>query len=297
MKSFQELIERVKSKGPYTIAVAAADDKEVLGAVKLAVELGFVNPILTGDSKKIESIIQDLGMKDCRIVHQPEPEGAAKKAVELVKQGEAQVLVKGMVNTSVYMRAILDREKGLRAGGLLSLLAVYELPGYHKLIFGSDSGINTAPKLEQKKEILYNALTAMRSMGIERPRAALLAANEMVDERIPATADAAELMKLTKTGAFPPSIIEGPLSLDAAFDPHAAEHKGIDSQISGDVDFLLFPNIESGNVLGKSWLHFNKAKWAGIVLGALKPVVLGSRSDTPEIKLNSIAMGCLSAGF
>lgn len=295
MKSFKEVIEEVKTKEPFTVAVAAADDCEVLGAVHMAMELGFVKPILVGDSEKIQKLQKDIGMKECTIVSEPDAQKAAEKAVALVKDKQAQVLVKGMVNTSVYMRAILNRENGLRTGRLISLLAVYEMSCYHKLIFGTDSGINPAPTLEQKQEILYNALEAMQQMGIHNPKVALLAANEMVDPKISATADAAELVKRAENGAFPKAIIEGPMSFDVTFDAHAAEHKGIVSKVSGDPDLLLFPNIESGNMLGKSWLLFNNAKWAGIVLGASAPVVLGSRSDTPEIKLNSIALGCLAA--
>ena len=297
MKNFKELIDKVKSQGPFTIAVAAADDKEVLGAVKLAMDLGFVNPVLVGDEVKIKEIISELNMDagKCQIVHDSDAASAAAKAVSIVKSGEAHVLVKGMVNTSVYMRAILNRDNGLRTGRLISLTAVYEMPCYHKLIFGTDSGINTAPNLEQKKDILTNALLAMESMGFQNPKVAVLAANEMVDPKIPATSDAAALVEMAKEGAFPPCIIEGPLSFDIAFDAHAAAHKGIESKVSGDPDLLVFPNIESGNMLGKSWLQFNQAKWAGIVLGASSPVVLGSRSDTPEIKLNSIALGCLAA--
>ncbi len=297
MKSFKDLIEQVKSHDPFTIAVAAASDKEVLGAVKLAMDLGFVKPILVGDENKIHEIMDELQMKKekCQIIHEADAADAAAKAVSIVKKQEAQVLVKGMVNTSVYMRAILNRENGLRTGRLISLMAVYEMPCYHKLIFGTDSGINTAPNLEQKKDILTNALLAMESMGFQNPKVAVLAANEMVDPKIPATSDAAALVEMAKEGAFPSCIIEGPLSFDIAFDAHAAAHKGIESRVSGDPDLLVFPNIESGNMLGKSWLAFNQAQWAGIVLGASSPVVLGSRSDTPQIKLNSIALGCLAA--
>lgn len=295
MKNFSELIDKVKSKNPFTIAVAAADDTDVLGAVKMAQDLGFVKPILVGDKEKINTIMDQLEMDGCMVIHNPDSASASAQAVSIVKSGEAQVLVKGMVNTSVYMKAILNRENGLRTGRLISLTAVYEMPCYHKLIFGTDSGINTAPNLEQKVDILNNALLAMAGMGIHNPKVALLAANEMVDPKIPATADAAALVQMAQEGIFPPAIIEGPLSLDIAFDAHAAAHKGITSKVSGDPDLLLFPNIEGGNLLGKSWLQFNQAKWAGIVLGASSPVVLGSRSDTPEIKLNSIALGCLAA--
>lgn len=295
LKSFNEAIEKVKEVGPYTVSVAAAEDEELLKAVKKAVDIGFIKPILVGNEEKIKEITQKIGLDNCQIVHSPTPEEAALDAVKLVRNGEAQVLMKGLVNTAVYMRAVLNRDYGLRTGRLISLMAVYELPGYHKLLYCTDSGINTAPNLEQKKDILINALEAMKGIGFDNPKVAALAANEMVDEKIQATVDAAGLVEMRKNDEIPSCIIEGPIAFDVAFDKHAAEHKGIDSQISGDVDLLVFPNIETGNVLGKSWLHFNKAKWAGIVLGASNPVILGSRSDTAEIKINSIALACLAS--
>ena len=203
--------------------------------------------------------------------------------------------MKGIVNTAVYMRGVLNKEYGLRTGNLLSLLAVYELPQYHKLIYCSDSGINVAPDLEQKKVIMRSALNAMKNLGFENPNVATLTANEMVDPKVISTVDAVALVEMVKKGELPPCTAEGPIAFDVAFDKHAAEHKGIDSKIAGEVDLLIFPNIEAGNIMGKSWLQFNGAKWAGIVLGAAAPVILGSRSDTPEIKINSIALACLAA--
>lgn len=295
LKKFEEVIEKVKEVGPYTVSVAAAEDEELLKAVKKAVDIGFIKPILVGNEEKIKKIIKKVGLEDYQIVNSPTTEESALEAVKIVKSGRAQVLMKGLVNTSVYMRAVLNREFGLRTGRLISLMAVYELPRYHKLLYCTDSGINTAPNISQKKDILTNALVAMKGIGLEKPKVAALAANEMVDAKIQATVDAAVLVEMVENNEIPNCIIEGPIAFDVAFDKHAAEHKGIDSKISGDVDLLVFPNIETGNVLGKSWLHFNKAKWAGIVLGASNPIILGSRSDTAEIKINSIALACLAS--
>lgn len=296
MKNFSEVIEKVKSVDPYIISVAAAEDMELLKAVKVASDMGFVKPILVGDEVKIKEITTEIGLNPLKIVGADSPEDAAAKAVKLVKDGEAEVLMKGLINTSVYMRAILNRENGLRTGRLISLLAVYELPGYHKLLFCTDSGINVAPNTSQKKDILNNSLLAMQGMGISTPKVAALTANEMVDEKIQSTVDAKALVDAVAAGELEACTIEGPIAFDVAFSKHNAEHKGIDSKIAGDVDMLVFPNIETGNALGKSWLHFNQAKWAGIVLGASAPVILGSRSDTQEIKINSIALGCLASG-
>lgn len=295
IKDFKELIEVVKKLDPFTVSVAVAEDEAVMTAVRDAAKIGFIFPILVGDQAKIDKIALKIGFDNYRVVHCEDSDVAVRKAVELVRNKEADVLMKGLVNTSVYMRAILDKEVGLRTGRLLSLLAVYELPMYHKLLYCTDSGINVAPNLNQKKEMLYNALTAMKRIGVENPKAAFLTANEMVDPKIPSTTDAAALVEAVSSGELPSCIAEGPIAFDVAFDKHAAEHKGIDSKVAGDVDLLLFPNIEAGNVLGKSWLTLDHAKWAGIVLGAAAPVILGSRSDTPEIKINSIALACLAS--
>lgn len=295
LKDFYDLIQRVKEIERSTVAVAAADDEEVLKAVKMATDLGFIDSILVGNKKNIEEIARRIELDNYEIVDIDNPEDAALEAVKLVKADKAKVLMKGLVNTSVYMRAVLNREHGLRTGRLLSLLAVYELPEYHKLLYCTDSGVNVSPNLEQKKDILTNALLALQGMGLNNPKVAALAANEIVDPKIQSTVDANGLVEMVNSGEIPQCIIEGPIAFDVAFDPHAAKHKGIESRISGDVDILVFPNMETGNALGKSWLHFNKAKWAGIILGASNPVVLGSRSDTAEIKVNSIALACLAS--
>ncbi len=295
MKSFLSVIEKAQKMGPFTISVAGAEDYSLLMALKDAQDLGFVNPVLVGDSNQIESLSTEIGLRPLDIINSKSPEDSGAIAVSLVKNGSCDILMKGMINTSIYMRAILNKEHGLRTNQLISLLAAYEIPEYHKLLFCTDSGINVAPNLEQKKDIVNNALSAMQSLGIQRPKVAVLTANEMVDAKVQSTVDAKALVDMATIGQVMPCIIEGPISFDIAFSPKAAEHKGINSNISGDCDLLVFPNIETGNALGKSWLHFNKAKWAGIVLGASKPVILGSRSDTNEIKINSIALGCLAS--
>ncbi|WP_343347310.1 bifunctional enoyl-CoA hydratase/phosphate acetyltransferase [Terrisporobacter petrolearius] len=295
IRNFDDLLNQAKSIERVTISVAAAEDEAVLKAIKNAVDLGFVKPILVGDKNKIDLIARNICLEGYEVVNCDSPEESVKKAVELVKTKKAKVLMKGLVNTSTYLRAILNKEDGLRAGRLLSLLAVYELPQYHKLLYCTDSGINVAPCLKQKKDIMTNALLSMSSMGIKNPKTAILTANEMVDPKVQSTMDAFELVKMARGGEIPQCIAEGPIAFDVAFDEQAAKHKGIDSKIAGNVDLLVFPNIETGNALGKSWLRFNNAKWAGIVLGATNPIILGSRSDTAEIKVNSIALACLAS--
>ncbi len=294
IQSFERL--EVLAKGSKVrVAVAGANDLTVLKALKKAVDNSFIKCLLFGDKKKIENACKIVELSNYELAHCETPEETVKKAVLCVRNKEADLLMKGMVNTSIYMKGVLNKEYGLRTDRLISLLAVFELPMYHKLIFGTDSGINVSPSFEQKKEILINSLEALIKMGIEEPKVALLAANEMVNPKIPASIDAANLVELHKSGFFPKCIMEGPLSFDIAFDKKAAEHKGFDSKVSGDLDLILFPNIETGNILSKSWLYFNDAKWAGLVLGASRPVILGSRSDTLEIKYNSILLGCLAS--
>ncbi len=294
-RNFDEIVAEASQKGPFKVCVAAAGDHELLMAVKNAADLGFVKPVLVGDAKEIEKIASEIGLEQYELTAADSPEKAVEIAVGLVRNGEADILMKGLVNTSVFMRGVLNRDNGLRTGRLISLVAVYELEGYHKLLYCTDSGINTNPDAAAKKVILQNALDALRGMGIEKPKVAALAANEMVDPKIIATMDAKALVEAVEAGEISQCIIEGPIAFDVAFSKEAASHKGIQSQVSGDADLLVFPNIETGNVLGKSWLHFNHAKWAGIVLGAAKPVILGSRSDTAEIKINSIALACLAS--
>jgi len=294
-KNFEQIMQEAVKTGPYKVCVAAAGDKEVLKAVKAAQDLGFIEPVLVGVEETIHTYAKEIGMDQYQVHHVETPEEAAKKAVDIVGSGEGDILMKGLVNTSVYMRAVLNKETGLRAGQLISMMAVYEIPGYHKLLYATDSGINTAPNLKEKAVILESALGAMKSMGIENPKVAALAANEMVNPKMQATVDAQGLVNAVEVGLLPKCVIEGPIAFDVAFSNEAAEHKGIQSQVAGDVDLLVFPNIETGNVLGKSWLHFNNAKWAGIVLGASKPIILGSRSDTADIKINSIALACLAS--
>ncbi|WP_297717133.1 phosphate acyltransferase [Intestinimonas sp.] len=298
LKNFDEVLEKVRSIEPFTVSVAAAEDEELLRAVKAAADLGFVRPVLTGDPKAVGGICDAIGLKPLDILEAHGEEEAVAVAVKAVREGGAQVLMKGLVNTSIYMRGILNKEHGLRTGRLLSMMAVYEAPGYHKLVYCSDSGINVAPDLEQKKDILKNILLAVKSIGVENPRVAALTANEMLDPKIQSTVDAAGLVEYVRGGGLGPElpcIIEGPIAFDVAFDPHAAAHKKIDSKITGETDVVIFPNMEAGNIMGKSWIHLCKCRWAGIVLGATHPVILGSRADTPEIKLNSIALACLAA--
>jgi len=293
---YAEMRARAASIGPVPVSVAAAADRGVVRAVKIAVEMGMIQPILVGEEAKIRALLEEERVPgDIRVVDSPDAPSAALAAVERVRRGEARVLVKGQVNTSDFMRAVLDREVGLRTGKLVCGLAVFEIPGEKKLVFQADGGVNVAPGLSEKRQILLESLEAMARFGISCPKVAILTANEQVNPKVPATVDAAELVRMSREEGFPPCVVEGPIAMDVALDPEMARRKGLHSEVSGDVDLYLMPNIESGNIMGKLLVHYVKAKMAGIVLGVSAPVVLTSRGESPEGKVNSIALACLAA--
>ena len=294
LRNFDELCALAQVRGPIRVAVAAAQDAEVIAAIQAGIEAGLIDAILVGDQAAIGPMAEAAGISaQARIVHEPDMAKASLVAAGLVHDGEAQVLMKGLVNSSVFLRAALDPERGLRTGRQLSHLAAMEIPGEKKLAFFTDGGMNIAPGLEEKKLILGNALEALARMGVETPRVAVLCANEQVNPKMPATVDAQGLVQAWEAGAFGDCIVEGPIAMDVALSPAAARHKGIQSRVSGDVDLFLAPNIEAGNMITKVLLHFAAAKFAGVVLGASHPIVLVSRADTAEAKFNAIAMAAL----
>jgi phosphate butyryltransferase len=295
-QNFEQVVKAARELGRVTVAVAAAQDAEVIEAIKLAGELGLVNAILVGDAESIRPMAQSVGLPaETRIIHEPDVDQAALKAVELVHNGEAQVLLKGLINSSNFLRAALNPERGLRSGRILSHLAVFEIPGEKKLAFHVDGGMNIAPTLIEKKEILISAVEALHKMGIEKPNVAALTANELVNPKMPATLDAKSLVEMWQAGEFPSCVVEGPIAMDVAASSAAAHHKGISSQIAGNVDIFLVPDIEAGNMVGKTLVCYAKAKMAGVILGATHPIVLVSRSDNAESKVNSLALACLLA--
>ena len=296
-KNYGEVVAKAKKLGPFTISVAVAQDREVLEAVKMAQDFGLANAILVGDAALIRPLMAEIGLSpDTPVVDEKDIPKAALSAVSLVQQGKAQILMKGLVNSSDFLRAVLDKEVGLRTGRLLSHLAVFEIPGQEKLLFVTDGGMNIAPSLQEKKDLLISAMMALNSMGISIPYVAVLTANEQVSSKMPATVDAQALVKMSEAGELPQGIIEGPIAFDVAVNPEAAKHKGIASKVSGKVDLILTPNIETGNAIGKVLIFYVKAKMAGLVLGATNPIVMTSRAETAEGKLNSIALACLAYG-
>ena len=297
LHSFKELIEEAKKNRRVTLSVAAAEDIEVLKAVKAAYDQGFIEAILVGNADKIKSMVEEVGLPvNTRIIHEENVQKAAETAVSLIRRGEAQVLLKGLLNSSDYLKAVLNAGSGLRTGRKLSHLSAYEIPGENKLIFFTDGGVNIAPNLEEKKDILINALEALKSMGIGKPKVALLSGNEQVNPKMPSTVDAKAIEDLYAGDKTFQGIVEGPIAMDVALSREAAEHKGLLSRIAGEVDLYLFPNLESSNILSKALIHYAKFKIAGVILGATNPLVMISRGDNAEAKLNSIALACLALG-
>ncbi len=296
IQSFQEMIERAKSKRKVKISVAMANDDTVIEAISQAAQLGFVDPILVGPRNEIETIVKEIAPElayEC--IDADTMEDAAKLAVQLVSRGDADVLMKGLLDTSILLKQVLNKEYGLRTGNVLSHAGVASVPAYHKLLFLTDCAMNIAPDAKTKAQILENVLPLCHAMGLEKPKVAILAAKEKVSDKMQATLDAQELLDMQKEGAFSDAYLAGPFALDNAISKEAAEHKGIQGEVAGDADVLLLPQIEAGNILYKALTYLAGADIAGIILGARRPIVLTSRADAADVKVYSIAMATLLA--
>ena len=291
-KSFEEIIAAAQRQDRVKIAVAAAADADVLTAVYEAKKAGIADAILVGDIASIQEICQQQGI-DLRLFEiedVPDVRLAAKRAAALVRQGAAQVMMKGLVGTADFMRAVLNKTEGLGTGGLLSHVVVFEADGYERLLVLTDPAINIAPDLPQKVQIIQNALQVTSALGNKKPRVAMLAAVETVTASMKATEDAALIAKMAERGQIKGCVIDGPLALDNAVSASAAAHKGIGGDVAGKADILVVPFIEAGNIFYKTLVYFAHTPLAGIVIGAAAPVVLTSRADSPQTKLNSIAL-------
>lgn len=295
IKSFVDLISLAQEKGKKRLSVAVAEDKPVLEAVKAAVDLNIVQPILVGDKLKIEEISKEIGLDLSNVEIIDEKDGilAARKATELVSSEKADILMKGLIDTSIIMKQVLDKEIGLRTGRIISHVAVFDVKTYHKIFLVTDAAMNISPDLDQKKGIIENSVELAHALGIDIPKIAVVAAKEKVSPKMEATVHAKELADMNSNNQIKDCIVEGPFALDNAISKEAAEHKGIKSVVAGDADILLMPDIEAGNVLYKSLTFLAGSKSAGIILGAKAPIVLTSRADSQEAKLHSIVLGVL----
>lgn len=295
-RNYEDVHTQAAQMPKKTIAVGGAHDEVILEMVAMAAAKDIADFILVGREDEIRRLAAEQGVTGgFTVINEEDDKEACLIASDLVRDGEADVLMKGMVNSSTFLHAVLDKERGLRAGKLLSHLAIYEVPSYPKLMFMCDGGMNTAPDLEAKKKILSNAVEALHRIGIEEPKVAVVCANEMVDEKIPATVDAAAIAEAAAAGAFGTCIVEGPTAMDLAVSKEAVAHKGLTSRIAGETDLFLFPTIECCNTVGKTLMYFAGGKMTGLVLGAAAPVVMTSRTETAEGKLNSVLLACLIA--
>lgn len=297
-KTFADLIAKVNDCGTKTVAVAVAQDSAVLEAVKAAKERKIANAILVGDEKKIKEIADSLKMdlSDFEIINVEDTTEAALTAVQLVHDGKADMYMKGLIDTKGFLKSVLDKEVGLRTGKPLSHVCVFEIEGIDHLLFLTDVAFIPYPTLEDKVNIINNTLEITNACGIVNPKVAPLAAVEVVNPKMPATVEAGELTQMNKDGKITGCIVDGPLSLDLAIDPEAAKHKGATNRaIQGDADILLFPDIHAGNLVYKCLVHTAKVVNGNILTGTKAPVILTSRSDDFETKVNSIALGAVVA--
>lgn len=300
IKKLDELVEVAKKGKTMRLVVAAAHDEDVLGAICKAAEENLIVPILVGDKQEILRIAErdHLKIDDYEIIDIVDLAEAAKFSVKLVSDGKGDFLMKGLIDTAILLKSVLDKEIGLRTDRLLSHVMIYEVPHYHKLIYLTDGGMNIEPTYEEKIKITENAIDVCRAMGNEVVKVACIAAKEKVNEKMPTTVDARKLQDLSRTGAFGGDVIvEGPLALDLAVSKESAIVKKFESEIAGDVDILMVPTIEVGNGIGKTLTYLAGAESAGIIMGAKVPVVLVSRADSYEAKLYSIALGSVISSY
>ena len=279
------------------LIVAAAQDQHSLGAVIRAWQDNIVEPILIGDQESIQNIcsVSDYNIDGMRIIHEPDMDVAVQTSVKMVSNREADILMKGKVGTSTLLKSVLNKEWGLRTGNLLSHFALFEVETYPKVIAVTDVAMNIAPDLQDKIAIINNSVSCLVKLGYILPKVAILGAVEMVNENMKATLDAALLSKMNQRDQIKNCIIDGPLAFDNAVSFESAKHKGIRSEVAGDTDLLLMPDIEVGNVLYKSLVFFAKAKVASVILGAKVPIVLTSRSDSEQAKYDSILLAAAAS--
>jgi phosphate butyryltransferase len=297
LKRLSELKELLVDKPTRRLVLAAAQDHNSLSSALQAAKDGFIEPILVGDKEAVMHLAgqYNLDLTGVRMIHEPDTDMAVEIAVKMVRSNQADILMKGQVGTSTLLKAVLNKEWGLRSGALLSHFALFEVEAYHKLIAVTDVAMNIAPNLADKISIVNNSVECLNKLGVDMPKVAVLGAVEMVSENMQATLDAALLSKMNQRDQIKHCLIDGPLAFDNAISYESANHKGIRSEVAGDTDLLLMPDIEVGNVLYKSLVFFAKAKVASVILGAMVPIVLTSRSDSEQAKYDSILLSAAAS--
>ena len=297
--SYQQLLERARGGEPVRLVGAAAQDADTLLAMYEAEKAGIITPVLVGDTKEIDRVIQAEGIqfRNAVIHHADSLEESAAKAVELIRTGAGDFLMKGLLDTNIFLKAIVNRETGLPKGKVLSHVMTFDTgEHYHKIIISSDGGMCLYPDLEQKAEILKNALKVAEALEVEQPKVAIICAKEKVNPKMQPTVDALELKTMGQNGEFGEHVmVEGPISFDLAISAHWAQVKGFDSPVAWDADVVILPDIDAGNLLGKCCTALFGARAAGVIVGSSVPIIMTSRADDKESKLYSIALGCMMA--
>ncbi|PFR49313.1 phosphate butyryltransferase [Bacillus cereus] len=294
----EHLIDQAAGQPKKTVAVAVAEDHEVIEAVAKAITLQLAQFRLYGSQEKIMGMLQEHGLQTSEhieVIAAASSAEAAELSVKAVRNGEADVLMKGNIPTANILKAVLNKEWGLRKGSVLSHVAAFEVPNYDRLIFVTDAAMNIAPDVTQKAAIIQNTVEVARAIGMDLPKVAPIAAVEVVNPAMQATIDAAMLTQMNRRGQIKNCVVDGPLALDNAVSQIAAEHKGIVSDVAGKADILLVPTIEAGNVLYKSLVYFADAKVGAMIAGAKAPIVLTSRADSAETKVYSLALAVATA--
>ena len=296
-KNFDDLLSRVKECKRKKVSVAVAQDEPVLEAIKAAKEQGIADAILVGDKNKIKEIADSIGMDitQFEVIHEPDVKKAALFAIQLVSSGRADMVMKGLVDTATFLRSVLNKEVGLRTGKVMSHVSVFEIEGFDRLIFLTDAAFNTYPDLKAKVQIVQNSVSVAHACGIECPKVAPVCAVEVVNPDMPATIDASLLSKMNDRGQIKGCVVDGPLALDNALSEEAAHHKGITGPVAGKADVIMLPNIETANVMYKTLTYTSNSRNGGILVGTSAPVILTSRADSFETKVNSIALAAVVA--
>jgi len=292
LTKLSEILERARDRDSRRLVIAAAEDLHVLKAAMRASAEDIIKPILVGDTSKILEICQDnqLNIEDIPLIEEKDPYQACSLAIELIRSGEAEILMKGHVSTAPLLKAVLDKEKGLRKSDILSHAALFEISSYHKLLAVTDAAINVEPGIPEKISIIENAVEIFHRLGVAEPKVAVLGPIESVNPGIQSTVDAGEIKKQYNSGRIKGCLIDGPLAMDIAVSSEAAIHKGISGSVAGDPDILLTPDLNSGNILYKSLIFLGNSTSAAVVMGASVPIVLTSRADSEQSKLMSIAL-------
>ncbi len=293
IRNFAQLLEAAQERAPKRVAIVGGGQRQTLHAARMALSLDLAHCILLDKPDRLRSIAaeEDIDLDDMEIIDEDDMVQAAYRAVEMIHAEQADLVMNGRALPVELMKAALDREKGLRIGKVISDVSIFEIPDIDRLILISDVAIVVSPSLAQKVAIVQNAIDTAIELGVEQPKVAILAATEMVNPEMPANMDAANLSKMAERGQIRGGLVDGPLALDNAMSLKAAQMKGIKSQVAGSADILITPDVESGNILAKALAYFAKGHMAGVVVGAKCPIVMPSRSDPPQQKMLSLALG------